>query len=237
MAGSRVPRILFLIADTGGGHRSAANAIRAAMDLIAPEIDIPNAPAPHVGIDAQELPFSPSVYLPAAWSQVPRPWHADIHDIFQECGRSPIRRTMKMYGPAVTNTPTLYAGFYYATNTLPIFTALSALNKSLIRRGLIEALPRWRPDLIVSVHPLLTQPTLEIVRRVFHAKIPAITVVTDLVRFHRAWAMPDVDFCIVPTAAARDLMVQIGMPPNKIRLVGMPIHPKFCLPPAERSTT
>jgi len=31
MAGSRVPRILFLIADTGGGHRSAANAIRAAI--------------------------------------------------------------------------------------------------------------------------------------------------------------------------------------------------------------
>ena len=237
MAASRVPRILFLIADTGGGHRSAANAIRAAMDVIAPEADLPTIPASHSSITASELPFAPSGYLPAAWSGALRPWHADIHDIFQECGRSPIRQTMRLYGPTVTNSPTLYAGFYYATNTPPIFAALSALNKSLIRRGLVEALPRWRPDLIVSVHPLLTQPTLEIVKRVFGAKIPAITVVTDLVRFHRAWAMPDVDLCIVPTLAAQDLMVQMGMPANKIRLIGMPIHPKFCLPSAGRATT
>jgi 1,2-diacylglycerol 3-beta-galactosyltransferase len=227
----RVPRILFLIADTGGGHRSAANAIRAAMALIAPETDLPEDPVP-VRMDPAAFPFDPHEYMPAAWSASLRRWHAVIPDIFQECGLPPLRHTVNLYGLTVTTRPILYAGLWHATNTRATYAALAALNRSLMRGGLLRLLDRVRPDVIVSVHGLLTKPVLDVLHQM-RVRVPIITVVTDLVRFHRAWATPDVNLCIVPTAAARDLTISMGMPAERIRLLGMPIHPKFCLPSNE----
>ncbi len=224
----RVPRILFLIADTGGGHRSAANAIRAAMTLIAPETDLPEDPAP-ARMDPASFPFDPHDFVPAAWGATARRWHAIIPDIFQECGLPPLRRTVRLYGSTVTHRPTLYAGLWHATNTRATYAALAALNRSMMRGGLLRLLDRVRPDVIVSVHGLLTKPVLDVLHQM-RVRVPIITVVTDLIRFHRAWATPDVDVCIVPTAAARDLTIAMGMPAERIRLLGMPIHPKFCLP-------
>lgn len=236
VATRRVPLVLFLIADTGGGHRSAANALRAAMDLIAAESPQFDQPAHSAGIDPRLLPFSPHNLIPAKWNGVMRPWRGDVRDIIQECGRQPLRRSANLYGPTVEKTPRVYAGFWHATNTRATYAALAVVTSSLLRRGLSELLERMRPDVIVSVHGLLTKPTLRIMRRL-GVKVPFITVVTDLVRFHRAWAEPKVDVCTVPTAEARELTIALGMPPEKIKLLGMPIHPKFCLPPAERATT
>jgi 1,2-diacylglycerol 3-beta-galactosyltransferase len=233
-ASRRTPVVLFLIADTGGGHRSAANAIRAAMDLIATEsIDADARPSSSNAIMASQLPFSTHNWQPKNWGDKPWPWRASIIDIFEECGQFPLRRTVRLYGPAVENTPVVYAGFYYVTNIRPAYVALAAVTQSLLSRGLYELFEELRPDVIVSVHPLLTQPVLKLMANM-GVRVPFLTVVTDLIRFHRAWAEPRVDLCSVPTAEARDLLISLGMPAEKIRLLGMPIHPKFCLPPVDR---
>jgi 1,2-diacylglycerol 3-beta-galactosyltransferase len=231
----RIPRILFLIADTGGGHRSAANAIRAAMSLIAPEIALDGNLAPAV-LDVATLPFDPHALVPPGWGGGVRPWHGEIHDIIAECGPLPMRRMAGMYGVTVARRPRVYAGMWHATNTRATYAALTALTTRLLRRALADMLQAMQPDIIVSVHSLLTQPTLDILRGL-NMHLPFITIVTDLVRFHRSWAQPDVDVCSVPTPAARDLMIDFGMPPEKIRLLGMPIHPKFCLPTADGTAT
>lgn len=235
-AARRVPLALFLIADTGGGHRSAANAIRAAMDLIAPETFPSERPANLTPVPAAALAFDPRAYLPVAWGATPRPWRAEIRDIFQECGRFPLPQTVSLYGPVVETNPRLYAGFFHATNTGPTYTALAALTQSLLHDDLAALLRRLRPDVIVSVHPMLTRPTLRTLRQL-HVHVPFVTVVTDLVKFHRAWRAPEVDACVVPTDAARDYLIALGMPPAKLHLLGMPIHPKFCQPPAGRAVT
>ena len=230
----RVPLVLFLIADTGGGHRSAANAIRAAMDLIATESFVGERPSALTPIDVTELPFAPHELLPLAWGGAARPWRVEIRDIFQECGEFPLRRTVNLYGPTVEKTPSVYSGFYHVTNTAPAYMALSVTIQRFLSHGLSEMLERLRPDVIVSVHPLLTHPVLNLLR-LMGVRLPFITVVTDLIRFHRAWAEPDVDVCSVPTEAARDLVIELGMAPAKVKLLGMPIHPKFCLPPVDRT--
>jgi 1,2-diacylglycerol 3-beta-galactosyltransferase len=231
----RVPRILFLIADTGGGHRAAANAIRAAMHLIAPETPVPGATPTAPLIDPAALPFDPHDLVPAAWGGALRPWRAEIHDIIAECGPSPLRRTARLYGPTVAKRPRVYAGVWHTTNTRATYAALTALTTRMLRRRFADLLTDLRPDVIVSVHSLLTQPAHDILDRL-RVRLPFITVVTDLVRFHRSWAQPDVDVCTVPTSAARDLVEAFGMPPEKVRLLGMPIHPKFCVPTAPPAT-
>jgi 1,2-diacylglycerol 3-beta-galactosyltransferase len=230
MAASRVPRILFLIADTGGGHRAAANAIRAAMQLIAPEALPPGAMPPTI-IPPGAFTFNPHDLIPKNWGGAIRPWHAEIEDIIAECGPRTLQRTANMYGPLVTNRPRVYAGVWHVTNTRATYAALSSVTTRMLRRRFSDKLLTVRPDIIVSVHSLLTQPTLGVLTRL-GVRPPILTVVTDLVRFHRSWAQPDVDMIAVPTPAARDLVLAFGMPPAKIRMLGMPIHPKFCLPSA-----
>jgi 1,2-diacylglycerol 3-beta-galactosyltransferase len=229
----RVPLVLFLIADTGGGHRSAANAIRAAMDVIVPERFEGERPASLPPFDATRFDFDPAAFRPAAWKGAKRPWRAEIRDAFQECGRYPVRRTANMYGPVVQNSPRVYASFYYITNIKPVCLTLTALTQQLMRRGLIDLFEKLHPDVIVSIHPMITLSALNLLKS-SGVRVPFLTVVTDLVSFHRAWSVPGVDACSVPTPMARDLMIDLGMPPHKLRLLGMPIHPKFCLPPADR---
>ena len=224
----RVPLVLFLIADTGGGHRSAANAIRSAMDLLAPESFATERPASLAQIDTSKLPFSPHELLPTNWGGATRPWRAEIRDIFEECGLFPLRRTARLYGPTVEKSPAVYSSFYHVTNTRPAYAALSVFTQSMLSRGLMRLFEEQRPDVIVSVHPLLTHATLNLMG-MMGVRVPFITVVTDLIRFHRAWAEPDVDVCSVPTEEARQLVIELGMDPAKIRLLGMPIHPKFSL--------
>ncbi len=231
VAKRRVPLVFFLIADTGGGHRSAANAIRAAMDLMMPETFAGARPASLTPISTAELDFPPAEYLPANWSSKKHRWRAEIRDIFQECGNLAVRRVANMYGPTVEKTPGLYAGFYHVSNIRPVYATMSVLTQSAMRKRLVELLEELHPDVIVSVHPLISAITLNVMTSL-GVKVPFLTVVTDLVKFHRAWAVPGVDECSVPTTMARDLLIEFGMPPEKLRLLGMPIHPKFCLPAA-----
>jgi hypothetical protein len=54
-----------------------------------------------------------------------------------------------------------------------------------------------------------------------------VTVVTDLVTVHAAWADPDAELCIVPTREAYDLFRTRGFPAEKLVQAGFPVHPKF----------
>src|SRR5579883_2810488 len=149
----RVPRILFLIADTGGGHRAAANAVRAAMDLIAPETRASerDEATPR---ESGSLPVQVHTMLPGSWGGAVRPWSAYVVEIFQECGPLAVRRASTLYGPTVTKRPYVWAGLYHATNTRPTYAALSLFTRTLLQRGLRELLEKMQPDVIVSVHSL-----------------------------------------------------------------------------------
>jgi 1,2-diacylglycerol 3-beta-galactosyltransferase len=56
-----------------------------------------------------------------------------------------------------------------------------------------------------------------------------VVVITDPVTLHRAWITPEVDRCIVGTNEAKEAAIKYGMPPAKIKVIGMPIDPKFFL--------
>src|SRR5947208_8864538 len=87
--------VLFLIADTGAGHRSAANAIRNAITLISQkEQEEWHARQQHVSdasTDVQEHPTAD--VLPA-----PPTYRIEIVDVFEEYSRFPLREAVKLYG-------------------------------------------------------------------------------------------------------------------------------------------
>jgi len=99
--------------------------------------------------------------------------------------------------------------------------------------GYVRALfERWCPHVVVSVHPL----TQHIFARVLKElglldRIPLVTVVTDpTYGFWKGWACNDVHLYLCATEEARQQLIDYGIAPARIKVSGMPVHPKFDFP-------
>src|SRR5258706_127062 len=174
---TRPRTVLFLIADTGAGHRSAANAIHRAMRMLNTRAD--------------------------AAGQTPD-WQAHIVDAIAECSRFPLRHGVSLYGPAITRSPQLYGRLFPLTNSSVRFERAWRACQPFVREGMRDLLERIRPDAIVSIHPLLNHITLQVLQDL-RIHVPFVTVVTDLVDVHCSWIAPRADACVVPTEQARQV--------------------------------
>jgi 1,2-diacylglycerol 3-beta-galactosyltransferase len=87
-------------------------------------------------------------------------------------------------------------------------------------------------DVYVSVHPLFATPLLMALGR---PRAPVITVVTDLISIHGWWCQPGVDLCVVASEPAKAAVLRHGMPPEKLRVLGLPVAARFCAPPEDKA--
>jgi len=187
-----VKRALFLISDTGGGHRSASNAITAALDEL-----------------TQPFRFEHRIDDVAAHSSFP----------LTQLGRA--------YSTALRYAPPVYGALYYATNGRRRYKALVRFCEPLYRERLRDLFLAYRPDVIVSVHPLLNHAALRARSDAKLTHIPLVTVITDLGKVHESWLMPEADVVVVPAREVYDRALSRGVSPARLRMLGQPIHPKF----------
>lgn len=208
--------ILFLIADTGAGHRSAANALRNAITITAEEQHSKWLEEQQAGADVEHTPEPPT-------------YRIEIVDVFEEYGRFPLREAVKLYGPAIRYNPSLYGRFFHMTDRAQSVAAVKSVAGPMVRKGLLRLITSVQPDVIVSIHPMLNHVTIEAIADL-GLKVPFLTVVTDLISVHHSWYAPGADGYIVPTEQARRLFIRRGMDTSKVHVLGMPIDPKFTLP-------
>lgn len=217
--------ILFLIADTGAGHRSAANAISNAINLISQKEQQEwqnrfNDEQFRAGSHAAQQVVETTADLP------PPTYHIEIVDVFEEYSRFPLREAVKLYGPTIRYNPRLFGEFFHISNSERPVMAVKTLAVPLILNGLLRLFTSVQPDIVVSIHPMLNHVTVQALQKL-GLHIPFITVVTDLITVHYAWYAPGADGYIVPTEQAKALYLKRGLDPDRIHVLGMPIDPKF----------
>ena len=215
--------ILFLIADTGAGHRSAANAIRNAINLIAQK-EQEEWYARQQASDADAVGQENQPLMPP-----PPTYRIEIVDVFEDYSHFPLREAVKLYGPTIRYNPKLFGRVFHMSNRTQRVRAVQQVATPLIHNGLLRLITGVQPDVIVSIHPMLNHVTIHALQDL-GLHIPFITVVTDLISVHQAWIAPGADAYIVPTEHARNLYLQNGQDPERIHLLGMPIDPKFTFP-------
>lgn len=95
-----------------------------------------------------------------------------------------------------------------------------------------ELFERWCPEVVVSVHPLTQHAFARVIKELGLAgKIPLVTVVTDpCYGFWKGWACDDVTLYLVASEEAKQQLIDYGISPLRIKVSGMPVHPKFELP-------
>lgn len=88
---------------------------------------------------------------------------------------------------------------------------------------------KWCPNIIVSVHPLTQHFFGRFLKELnLTDQIPLITIVTDpCYGFWKGWACEDVSLYLVANQHARQQLIDYGIHPDKVKISGMPIHPKF----------
>lgn len=236
MENARQRTILFLIADTGAGHRSAANAIHNALKIISQEeqeawlahqrpLIASRADGGVHTLSAQD-DVAPNAlgHLP---SQLPPPtYRVEIVDVFEEYSRFPLREAVKLYGPTIRYNPKLFGEVFHMSDREETVATFNTLATPLIQNGLLRLITGVQPDIIVSIHPLLTRVTVRAIRAL-GLPVPFITVVTDLITIHHSWFAAGADGYIVPTEEAKQLYLHHGLDPQQVHMLGMPIDPKF----------
>jgi UDP-N-acetylglucosamine:LPS N-acetylglucosamine transferase len=88
---------------------------------------------------------------------------------------------------------------------------------------------RFGPNVIVSVHPMMQAFFARLLAELDLAdQIPLVTVVTDPCgNSWKGWADDGVRLYLVAHEEARRELLSLGVPDDRIRICGMPIHPKF----------
>ena len=88
---------------------------------------------------------------------------------------------------------------------------------------------KWCPHVVVSVHPLTQHIFGRILKELkLTDQVPLVTVVTDpCYGFWKGWACDDVSLYLVANDDARNQLVDYGVSPEKIKVSGMPVNPKF----------
>jgi len=149
----------------------------------------------------------------------------EMVDVFAACSGF-LNVFAKLYAPVIKYSPRLWGQLYYWLDDEKKLEQLEKISRPFILKELKKMLEQKRPDVIVSVHPLVNHLTVKALKEL-GLKTPFIVAITDPVTLHRAWVTPEADEVIVATPEAKKLAVRYGMPEKKIKTIGMPIDPKF----------
>jgi 1,2-diacylglycerol 3-beta-galactosyltransferase len=139
---------------------------------------------------------------------------------------SVLRDGADRYDKIVREAPELYKlGRNLGDNKL--VSGIVKNNYTLILfNALREIVREKQPDVIVCTYPSY-QDSLAKIFLQEKIRIPVITIVTDLATVNREWFDQVVDVCVVPTQTVYDLAIKAGLPPEKVKIVGIPVRPEL----------
>lgn len=198
MTSARVPKILIISSDTGGGHRSAAAAIVAGVQKF----------------------FEGESYAIRVVKAIEESHHLTA-------------KLVRLYNWILQNRQHWMKYFYWCVNRIRPET------REFFHRRCVayvaELFERWCPHVVVSVHPLTQHIFARVLKELKLAdRVPLVSVVTDpCYGFWKGWACNDVTLYLVASEEARQQLIDYGIVPEKIKISGMPVHPKFAYPGEE----
>ena len=186
------PKILIISSDTGGGHRSAAEALAQGLDKF---------------------------------------WHGEsvavrIMKAIEESHHI-TDKLVRVYNWLLRNKQHWMKYLFWVVNRFRPEMRPFFLDRCI---GYVrDQFERWCPHVVVSVHPLTQHIFGRILRELnLNGQIPLVTVVTDpCYGFWKGWACDDVSLYLVANEEAKQQLIDYGVSPDKIKISGMPIMPKF----------
>lgn len=162
----------------------------------------------------------------ALYQKYPGETTVDIVDVFVEYSGWPWKKAPEMYPVWINRGKFSWRVGYHISNKPPQVAIMNAYVTNRLAPGLRRMYAEHPADVVVNVHPFMATPALRVL-----SKLPNrpkfITVVTDLVSAHGIWYQPRADRTLVPSQPAFEIGLDWGVPPDRMRITGLPVHPRF----------
>jgi 1,2-diacylglycerol 3-beta-galactosyltransferase len=153
-----------------------------------------------------------------------------VADPLMSQGPAVVRRLASLYSPMIQRSRAAWGAVYHSSNTKPTFAAIRAVFGPGVRKVIIDLVAKHDPDVVLSVHPLLNHIAYQAILKCGRPRA-LMTVITDLVDFHRGWTYSRADLVVAPTELARKVALRRRVPADRIKLLGLPVDLRF-RPPA-----
>src|SRR5207247_6018160 len=153
-----------------------------------------------------------------------------VADPLMAQGPAVVRRLASLYSPMIQRSRVAWGAVYHSSNTKPTFAAIRAVFGRGVRKVTVELIKKHDPDVLLSVHPLLNHMTYQAIQKCGRPRA-LMTVITDLVDFHRGWTFSQADLVVAPTEDARKVALRRRVPADRVKLLGLPVDLRFP-PPA-----
>ncbi|XP_047971768.1 probable monogalactosyldiacylglycerol synthase, chloroplastic [Salvia hispanica] len=150
-----------------------------------------------------------------------------VTDLWSDHTPWPFNQLPKSYNFLVKHG-TLWKMTYYATAPRLVHRTNFAATSTFIAREVSKGLMKYRPDIIISVHPLMQHVPLRILRsKGLLKKIVFTTVITDLSTCHPTWFHKLVTRCYCPSEEVAKRALRAGLQRSQIKVYGLPVRPSF----------
>ena len=156
----------------------------------------------------------------------------DLLDVVEKDGVPPYNSLVRYY-KHLSGHPSQWKLVYSVSNSRAFELLADAHLKLMCERAVRRSIQSYNPDVVVSVHPLMTNvPVLSCskISQETGKHLPMFTVVTDLGSAHCLWFANGVEKMFVGSEKVKELAMSRGkVPVEKLVLAGLPIRHDFAI--------
>ncbi|HEY7001298.1 MAG TPA: glycosyltransferase [Candidatus Udaeobacter sp.] len=152
----------------------------------------------------------------------------ELHDLFAEAYGTVNELVRRAYLAAVNFAPRAWGTVYRWLDRKNDFDTEFA-RFSRLEEHFTALLERFQPDVMICTFPAYPNMLRRIQRLNKEGSSPSkvVVVITDSITINAVWYRCDADFFIVANEQSASVLRTVGVAPQKIKVFGFPVSPKF----------
>ncbi|KAM0947050.1 putative monogalactosyldiacylglycerol synthase [Dioscorea sansibarensis] len=151
-----------------------------------------------------------------------------VKDLWKEHAGWPLNDMERSYKFMVKHGH-LWKVAFHGTSPRWVHCSYLATMAAFYAKKVEAGLRKYKPDIIISVHPLMQHIPLWVLKwQGLLKRVVFVTVITDLNTCHPTWFHKGVTRCYCPSPEVSKKALLDGLDTSQIRVFGLPIRPSFC---------
>ncbi|HRY91697.1 MAG TPA: glycosyltransferase [Candidatus Gracilibacteria bacterium] len=150
----------------------------------------------------------------------------EIIDFFGMLNSFVNKVTQKTYEGSTKFVPQIYKFIFDSTDAKWQIKLINQINYPFVLNKVKKFFAEKDPALVISTFPIWNYLTAEIWKKV-KPNSKFLTIVTDSISIHTAWTIANTDFHIVANEDTAMSLRKLGVPQDKIKILGFPVRLEF----------
>jgi UDP-N-acetylglucosamine:LPS N-acetylglucosamine transferase len=161
----------------------------------------------------------------------PEQSEVELRDLFAEAYGPVNELVRKSYLALINFAPRAWGAVYRWLDRKKDFDE-SFQRFSRLKTHFASLLARFQPDLVISSFPGYPNALQQILGP--NRRCKSVVVITDSITVNAAWYRCTADYFLVPNEQSAAVLRTAGVPPEKVKIFGFPVSPKFADFPHDR---